>query len=226
MKTALAGLLAAFLGILYAVPSPRQRTPRDVAERIERAVAPAFEAAITGFPCKIGTRGKPKMLQWEEVDECLNSKVAAKVDWQALSEQLRQLRDSTRDISALEFSAAVETVLGKYTLPFEKMFVVKDEKTLLPLTNSVLKFLPPDSLQETPVYDKVGTLMGTFAGVYIYESSGSGAKYRLSLFQYLDRNGEFKPVPEKLLLDSFGIPWKDARSHPGFRLSAEKLQIK
>lgn len=165
------------------------------------------------------------MLRWEDVDGCLNNAAAAKVDWQSLSIRLRELRDGIRDLSAIEFAATVEPVLARHAVPFEKMFIVKDERALLPLTNSVLRFLPAGSLQDAPVFDKVGTLMGTFAGVYSYESSGSGNPYHLYLFQYADRNGEFKTAPGRLLLDSFGIPWKEARNHPGFRLSADKLLL-
>jgi len=214
-----------FVAALCAAALPARQTARDLDEKIDALVGPAFQSAVAGFPCKIKERGKPKMLRWESVDDCLNSAVAAKVDWQSLSSNLSELRGGIRNFSVMEFAAAVDSVLAKHTVPFEKMFIVKDEKALLPLTNSLLRFLPAGSLQDAPVFDRVGTLMGTFAGVYSYESSGSGNPYHLSLFQYADRNGEFKTVPDKLLLDSFGIPWKDARSQPGFRLSAEKLEL-
>jgi hypothetical protein len=218
-------LLIALAAVLCTAPLAGRQAAGDLNQKIDALILPAFELATAGFPCKVGTRGKPKMLQWQDVDDCLNNRVSAKVDWESLSKSLRNLRDGIRDLSALEFAAAVDSAMARQTVPYEKMFVVKDEKALLPLTNSVLKFMPADSLQDTPVFDRVGTLMGTFSGVFSYESSGSGNPYRLSMFQYTDRNGEFKSAPDKLLLDSFGIPWREVRSHPGFRLSSDKLQL-
>lgn len=218
-------LLVVFVGALCAAAFPARQMTRDLDDRIDALVAPAFQSAVAGFPCKIKERGKPKILHWEDVDDCLNNAAAGKVDWQALSSSLVALRDGIRGLSPMEFAAVVESVVTKHTVIFDKMFIVKDEKALVPLTNSLLRFLPAGSLQDVPVFDKVGTLMGTFGGVYSYESSGSGNPYHLTQFQYADRNGEFKTAPERLLLDSFGIPWKDARSQPGFRLPADKLQL-
>ncbi|MBP1601339.1 MAG: hypothetical protein H6Q06_1490, partial [Acidobacteria bacterium] len=31
--------------------------------------------------------------------------------------------------------------------------------------------------------------------------------------------------PDRLLLGSFGVPWKDARTKKGFRLTMEKLKL-
>jgi hypothetical protein len=223
--TLVRSLLVVFVGALCAAALPARQTARDLNDKIEALIAPAFQSAVAGFPCKLKERGKPKMLHWEEVDDCLNNAAAAKIDWRALSSSLSEVRDGIRGLSTAEFAAVVESALAKYTVPFEKMFTVKDEKALLPLTNSLLRFLPAGSLQDIPVFDKVGTLMGMFGGVYSYESSGSGNPYHLAQFQYADKNGEFKSAPERLLLDSFGVPWKDAKSQPGFRLPADKLQL-
>ena len=90
----------------------------------------------------------------------------------------------------------------------------------------MLRYLPADSLQGVVVYDKLGANVGTFLGTYTYERSGglaSANAYKLTLFQFTDRNGNVQSGGDKLLLDSFGVPWKDARTHRGFRLSADKL---
>ena len=53
----------------------------------------------------------------------------------------------------------------------------------------------------------------------------SANMFRLVLFQYTDRDGQVQSSTERLLLDSFGVPWKDARSRKGFRLTMEKLTL-
>jgi hypothetical protein len=167
------------------------------------------------------------MMRWEEVDRCLNGAVS-RVEWNRLSLRLDGARASTQGYSAADFAAAVEASLSAGALTFERLFTMKEENILLPLTNSLLKFLPADSLMGLPVSDKFGTQVGTFAGVYSYERTGGLAtanRYRLTLFQYTDRNGNLQSASEKLLLDSFGVPWKDARSQPGFRLPSERLNL-
>jgi hypothetical protein len=213
--------------LLAAVPVSGVAGPQDIKEKIDGIVSPAFSAAVASFPCKIGTAGRPKMGKWQDVDECLNNALS-KIDWKAMTQQLRELRESTRGISAPEFESAIDSVLASHVIPFDKVFSIKDVKTLLPLTNSLLRFLPSDSMKDAPVYDKTGNLMGSFNGVYTYErsgGSGTGAPYRLSLFEYTDRNGETRSVSDRLLLDSYGIPWKEAAGQPGFRLITDKLEL-
>jgi hypothetical protein len=226
MTTALSHLLIATC-LLAIAPVRILAGPQDTKEKIDAILSPAFDSAIASFPCKIGTAGKPKIGKWQDVDECL-SKAVSKIDWKALTLKLRELRDGTRGISTPEFDSAVEGVLALHFLPFEKVFIFKDAKTLLPLTNSVLRFLPSDSMKDAPVYEKTGTLLGSFNGVYTYErsgGSGTGSPYRLTLFEYSDRNGESRSVPDRLLLDAYGIPWKEAAGQPGFRLTADQLDL-
>jgi hypothetical protein len=106
--------------------------------------------------------------------------------------------------------------------------MVKEAEALLPLSNSLLRFLPEDSLLDLPVYDNSGKRIGTFAGVYSFEKIGeiSGARNRHALFQYKDLKGSIQASPDRLLLDSFGVPWKDALSQSGFRLPSDKLVLK
>jgi hypothetical protein len=77
------------------------------------------------------------------------------------------------------------------------------------------------------VTDKYGTDVGTFAGTYAYERTGGLATantYRLVLFQYRDRNGNIQTAADKLLLDSFGVPWKSAMAQRGFCLPSDRLK--
>ncbi len=218
------------LALALLIPADLVQTgdlPKEVRDSIDVAVAEAYAVAAAGFPCKIKRRGKPRMMRWEEVDRCLNEAVS-RVDWNGLALRLDGVRASAQGYSPADFSAAVEASLSAGALPFERLFATKDENILLPLTNSLLKFLPADSLMGLPVSDKFGTQVGTFAGVYSYERTGgltTANRYRLALFQYTDRNGNLQSASEKLLLDSFGVPWKDARSQPGFRLPSGKLGL-
>lgn len=208
-----------------AMPILCQDLPKDMKDKIDAVIAQAYRSAATEFPCKIRTRGKADMLHWEDVDRCLND-AAAKVDWNALAKQLLDLRTSVHGVSQSDFFAAVEASLSAHVLTYDKVFSVKNARARLPLTNSLLKFLPADSLQNLPVFDRTGTQIGLFSGVYSYERSGglaSANTYRLAMFQYTDRNGNVQSASDKLLLDSFGVPWRDAMSQRGYRLTSEKL---
>lgn len=219
--------LACTLAALCALVAPAlcQDLPKEMKDKIDAAVVEAYRAAAAEFPCKIKTRGKARMLRWEDVDRCLNN-AAAKVEWGELSKQLQGLRVSVYGISESSFTAEIDASLSAHALTFDKVFSVKDPKASLTLTNSLLKFLPADSLQNLPVFDKMGTQVGTFSGIYFSERIGGLAtanSYRLALFQYTDRNGNMQSPTDKLLLDSFGVPWKDAMSQRGYRLTPEKF---
>ena len=128
----------------------------------------------------------------------------------------------------MDLAAAFDSSLAAHTLPYDKILNAKDMKALLPLSNSVLKFLPPDSLLNLPVLTKKGEKVGVFAGVYTYDRAGELAAantYKLSIFQYTDADGNIHipPSANRLLLDRYGVPWKDAIVQPGFRLTYEKL---
>jgi hypothetical protein len=207
------------------VPAPCQDVPKEIGAGIDAAIAEAYRTAATEFPCKVKTRGKADMLRWEDVDRCLNQ-AAARVDWGALSKQLQKMQSSVYGISGSGFAAAVEASLSAHSLNYDKVFAVKNGKARLPLTNSVLKFLPADSLQNLPVCDKTGVQVGTFSGTYSRERGGglsTANMFRLVYFQYADKNGNMQSTSDRLLLDSFGVPWKDAMSQPGYRLTSEKL---
>ena len=219
-------LICVVLG-LCALSAPCGDLPKDLSDKVDAIIAQAYQAAAAKFPCKIGTGGKADMLHWQAVDRCLSNAVS-QVDWDELNKQLQDLRASATGPSRDEFVAAVEAALSAHALTFDKVFRVKDEHARLPLTNSVLKYLPADSLQSFPVFDKEGTQVGSFSGVYSYERSGglaSANTYRLALFQYTDLHGNVQTASDKLLLDSYGVPWKPAMKQPGFRLTSERLEF-
>jgi len=201
---------------------------QEVLDKIDAVVATAYKTAAAKHPCSVGTGGKLHMLKWQDVDKCLSG-AASLVDWEALSQQLQEIRP--KSVSAGEFAEAVENSLTKNALPYDKVFKVKDEKALLPLTNPVLKYLPPGSFQNQPVIGEKGATVGTFAGTYFSEHAGgglSGGSYRLTVFQYLDSQGRLQAPFESQLRDFsgrplFGVLWSKIKSLPGFRLTSEKL---
>ncbi len=191
--------------------------------KVDAVVLEVYQSVSSAFPCKVKAGGKPKMLSWEGIEKCFY-KAYKPVDWDGVSQKLQKIREEGR-YQKVDLQRALEASLKAHALPFEKVFRVKDEKALLPLSNSVLRSLPEESLMDLPVYDKEGKKVGTFAGSYTFEKMGaiSGNIQRHSLFQYMDSNGKIHSSSDRLLLDSFGVPWKDAKTQPGFRLTSEKL---
>lgn len=213
--------LAALVLALALAPSAfSQGAAREAEAKVDAIVVKAYGSALAGLPCRIKTRGKAKMLRWEDVDRCLND-AERRVDWESLQ----------REITALggvpdEMASIADASMAARAVAYEKVFTVSSDRAHLPLTNSVLKFLPADSLSNLPVIDREGTRIGAFVGTYSFERVGglaSANTFRLALFQYSDVNGNVQSAPDKLLLDSFGVPWKEAAAQRGFRLRIEKL---
>ena len=210
-----------------AAPAVQQRPPdaSPLRTKIDAVVEDAYRRAAAGFPCQPKTRGKPKMLRWEDVDRCLNE-AERRIDWTAVSTELAKARAEQSRMTAGELLALIDESLAAHALTFDKVLTVKDGNTLLPLTNSLLKFLPPDSLQDTPVFNKAGAQVGMFFGTYGFERTGglsTANTIQLTIFQYTDPNGNIQSPPDRLLLDSFGVPWSKAEGQRGFRLTTSKL---
>jgi hypothetical protein len=207
----------------FAASGLGQSSSSGLKTEVDTIIAAAYKSASAKFPCKLKAKGKAKMLRWQDVEECVNA-AFDRVDWTLISKQLREIREKERYAST-EMTLAIEDALTAHALPYSEVFLVKEQKALLPLSNSLLKFLPNESLVDLPVYSKSGTKIGVFAGIYRFEKYGaiSGNKYLRSLFQYTDLKGKMQTPSDKLLLDSFGVPWKDAVSQPGFRLPEDKL---
>lgn len=204
------------------------QTPAGAKAGVAAVVATAYTSAAAQFPCELKAKGKPKMLLWQEISQCLND-ANDRVDWDGVSRELQKIRDEYR-LSATEIISASESALTAQALPYDKVFSVKEKnrKALLPLSSSLLKFLPDGSLEGLPVFEKKGKRVGVFSGAYAFERAGevTGTMSRRKLFQYTAPNGEVQPSPEKLLLDGFGVPWDGAAAQPGFRLPADKIVIK
>ena len=220
---------ALFLISTVMIVTASAQTPKEVTDKIDAVVALAYQAAAAKLPCKVSTYVGYPMLHWQNVDKCLNQ-AQDRVDWDAFVAKLKAVRPPY--VPESEFAAAVEKSLTRQAIPYGQFFRVKSKNAFLPLTNSILKYVPPDSLVDMPVYDQKGKLqLGTFLGIFYYEHQGglaSANAYRLSQFQYKDMQGKVQ-IPlsgssDRILYDNFGVPWNKVQAHPGFRLTNKKLQ--
>ncbi len=198
--------------------------------KIDALIVSAYRTAAEEFPCKMGTGGKPKMINWKDVEKCLNE-AEERIDWEALTQHIEALLQEG-SFTRAEMYEAVESSMSAHAISYDRVFSVKKKEALLPLSNTILKFLPEDSLMDLPVFSKrLKEKIGTFAGAFTYERSGglsAANTYRLSLFQYRDTKGDLQTpsLQNRLLLDSFGVPWEGASTQPGFRLTTDKLTTK
>ena len=207
-----------------AVPGFSQNSSQELRVKVDAIIATAYKQASARFPCKLAAIGKAQMGSWKNVENCVNS-AHDLVDWDSLVAEIQKVRDQGR-YQTEDMVAAMEASLAAQAIPYDKVFIVKQEKALLPLSNSLLKFLPANSLVGLPVYDKKGSLLGTFSGAYVTEKRGgleSANHYQMANFQYTDLKGDMQAPTEPFLVDSFGVPWNDARSQPGFQLPPDKL---
>ena len=133
--------------VVFAAAGFCQSLPEDLHKQVDAVVQEAYQTASAKFPCELKAGGKPKMLRWQSVDKCLNLAYES-VDWENISRRLQAIQAKGRNESA-DFLSAVEASLSAHAVIYDKVFEVKDDKALLPLSNSVLKFLPADSLLES-----------------------------------------------------------------------------
>jgi hypothetical protein len=211
------GLISSLL-LIFTASTFAGQLPKDVSDKVDVIVASIYEIASAKLPCKLSRGARSRMLDWKDVDKCTKQAIE-RVNWEAVAGQLKELRPSY--VGESDFAAAVESSFTRHALPFNQVYRVKNATELLPLTNAALKYLPPDSLMDLPVFIQKGKdPIGTFAGVFSYERTGTlagGNSYKLSLFQYKDTQGKMQAPSEKLLLDTYGIAWGKIESQPGFR---------
>ena len=212
-----------FLAAFSAVSMAGNVSGRDLSgafeAKIDSLIVAAYQTASGEFPCEPGTGGNPRMMKWQDLDKCLQ-KAEDRVDWNLLAGQIEALR-LEEGLPREDLSPIVETALSAHVIPYDKVIVVKKKNVLLPLTNSVLKYLPEDSLKGLPVFDKKSRKqIGIFFSSFTYERRGglsAANTYKLSYFQYTDLEGDLQAptLNNSLLLDSFGVPWDDAFPGPG-----------
>jgi hypothetical protein len=213
--------LLALAGVLIAALANGRTPSSDLKAKIDTMVSAAYKAASVKFPCTLKTQGTAKILSWQTVSKCLNA-ANDRVQWEDLSLQIQEIRKERRYQDA-EIYSALESSLSAHAIPYSEVFQVKDAEALLPLSSSLLKFLPADSLQDLPVYDGEGARIGTFAGIFVVEKVGdySGRTLKHARFQYTDPSGGMHTPSEQLLMDSYAIRWKEAKPQPGFRLPSD-----
>ena len=224
-------LLKSFLFFLVclvpAMPVSGQISREALKEKVDEIVATAYKEASAKFPCRLRTSGRARMGDWRDVENCVNP-AHDLVDWEGHVAALRKIREDGR-ISHEDLAAVLETSLTEQTILYDKVFQVRERDAIearLPLSNSLLKFLPENSLTELPVYSKDGELLGSFLEAYPFDRSGGLtilSEYRRMNFQYNDLRGNPQSPTMVFLVDSFGVPWRDARLQPGFRLPSNRL---
>ena len=215
------------MSFVFVLPVFGQYDREEIKKKVDTIVAQAYKEAVVKFPCRLRTSGKAKMGRWRDVEDCVNP-AHDLVDWESHAGALKKIREDER-IPREEMDDIVEAALTAHALSFDKVFRVKEKEegaALLPLSNSLLKFLPENSLTDFTVYNKTGGLLGVFIGEYVFERSGgleilSG--YRMVSFQYTDLRGNVQTPGERFLIDSYGVPWRDAWHKPGFRLPSNRL---
>ena len=227
MKILLKPILFFSISFGLALPAFGQNNRDEITRKVNAIIAQAYEEAAVKFPCRLKTSGKAKMGRWKDVENCVNP-AHDLVDWEGHAETLKKIREDER-VSHEDISVAVEAALTAQALSYDRVFQVNEKEALtalLPLSNSLLKFLPEKSLTDLLVYDKTGDLLGVFIGIYSFERRGGLeilTGYNMANFQYTDLKGNAQAPSERFLLDSYGVPWRDARQQSGFRLPSNKL---
>lgn len=227
MKILFKPILFFSMSLGLALPVLGQSSRDEFKKKVDAVIVQAYKEAVVKFPCRLRTSGKAKMGRWKDVENCVNP-AHDLVKWESHAEALRKIREEER-VSREDLALAVEAALTAHALSYDKIFLVKEKEegvALLPLSNSLLKFLPENSLEDLAVYGKNGDLLGIFTGTYSFERSGGLellTGYSMTHFQYTDLRGNMQAPSERFLLDSYGVPWRDAWHRPGFRLPSNKL---
>ena len=223
-------LSASILAALCAANVLSQDYSPEFRVTIDSLIVSAYQTAAEEFPCKPDAGGNPRMISWKDLEQCLND-ADDRVNWDGLSTQIEALR-LNEGLLRQDVTPVVESAFSEHVIPYNQVLIVKKKDALLPLSNTVLKFLPPEALKGLPVFDKkLKKQIGTFFSSFTFERSGglsAANTYKLSMFQYTDLTGDLQTpiVSGGLLLDLFGVPWEDASTRPGFRLTTNKLGFK
>lgn len=101
---------------------------------------------------------------------------------------------------------------------FSEIFRIEEESPLFPLTNSVIRVVPEESLKGVPVFNKEAEKIGSFAGQVRYERTGglyARRSYTIYYFQYEREDGKLDSAGGggQLLLDRYLTKWGDIKAN-------------
>lgn len=99
---------------------------------------------------------------------------------------------------------------GSLALTFADLFAAETSDTLLPLTNTVVRLAPEESLEGLPVRDEKGGVLGKYRYKYCYSRSGE-QRYTLWFFQYETPEGRLQQTGNALLLDRYAARWSELK---------------
>ena len=132
------------------------------------------------LPKKVGTRGKPRMIKWEEVDKVLND-VEKAVQGKSCSYTFGQLFRTKHGDALFPLTNSVVRIAPEAS--FQGMMIV------------------------TRAGDEVGEYGGTFR--YDRAGGGYAlSRYSLESFQYRDSTGAYHTAGSGLLIDQYGVTWE------------------
>jgi hypothetical protein len=136
------------------------------------------------LPDKVGTRGKPRMIKWQEVDKALNE-LSKQLQGKSCSFTFAQLFRTKHDDALFPLTNSVMRIVPEKS--FEGMMV------------------------KTREGDELGEFGGRFR---FDRSGGGYAlnHYSLVSFQYRGDDGKFHTVGTDLLMDQYGVAWAKLRN--------------
>ena len=141
------------------------------------------------LPVKAKTRGKPKVVKWELVDETMS------------------------EIDKFEGAPA------GCELTFSQIFRTDRKELYFPLTNSLIRLAPEEAFNGLKFYSKDGVEQGTYLQRVVFEKTGglyARRSYKIYIFQYETPSGRLMKVGSQLLLDSFVLKWEDIKDKVAF----------
>ncbi len=104
-------------------------------------------------------------------------------------------------------------------LTFGQIFDNGRDDVLFPLTNTVVRIVPEESLSGLTVITREGNELGPYQGRVRFDRSGglyALDKYTLYYFQYRGSDSQVHAAGTRLLLDEFGVRWSELRNRVAF----------
>lgn len=159
--------------LLFTSPAVEAEACQQVARQLE-------------LPVKVKTRGKPKRVRWEKVDEVL-TKLREATEGQACHFSFGQV-----------FRVDPETVFFPLT---NNLLRTVSEEALQGVQVFATDGAPLGEFAGRVVYERSG-------GLYAQRS------YALHYFQFKDLGGNLQSSGNRLLLDDFLVKWQDLKDRP------------